>query len=279
MRASYRALVCGLWVPALIACGNGSNNDGFDAASSSPGDDAADSSSSGSSSGSSGSSGSSSGGFGGYDGSYDAPVNIVPSDCKAGHYDGAFTGSYSSSIALGIPLTVTGNVSMTLNQAGDGTKQCVVQGQGEFISEKCSDVFQVSGGSVTGVANQLAIGEAGIGGYPYYCSLSGTLDCAKKRLVNGWIQCTYCILGPLGDGGTCALGGGGYFAGPVTAGYDTGNHSFINGTWNGAEALAGNDGGSPLPDGGSINDVLALDGGYGFLGKYGGSGGWNAVLH
>jgi hypothetical protein len=38
-----------------------------------------------------------------------------------------------------------------------------------------------------------------------------------------------------------------------------------------------NDGTMPGPDGGSIDNYLALDGGYGFLGKYGGSGAWNAT--
>jgi hypothetical protein len=50
------------------------------------------------------------------------------------------------------------------------------------------------------------------------------------------------------------------------------------GTWNGAESLAGNDGTMPGPDGGPISDYLAVDGGYGFLGKYGGAGTWNATL-
>ena len=273
MRASCRAILCGLWVPALVACAAKDtllSLGGGDDASSIPADDASGSSSSGSSSGSSEPP------SGTFQNNSDGAVMVAPSDCKAGEYEGAFTGSYSSGLIAGIALSVTGNVDLTLNQAGTPMMMCVVQGEG---FESCSDVFPVSGGSVTGVANQLAmIGDAGIGGFPYYCTLGGTLDCAKKLLVDGWIQCTYCV-GPLADGGaSCTIGIGGHFAGPVTANYDAGSHAFVGGTWNGAEALAGNDGAMPGPDGGPISDYLALDGGYGFLGKYGGSGDWGAAL-
>ena len=85
------------------------------------------------------------------------------------------------------------------------------------------------------------------------------------------------------------IGIGGHFAGPLTADYFVsdggGEPSFGTmltgtdpGTWNGAESLAGNDGTMPGPEGGPITDYLALDGGYGFLGKYGGAGTWNATL-
>ena len=78
-------------------------------------------------------------------------------------------------------------------------------------------------------------------------------------------------------------------AGPLTADYfvsDGGGAPAFGtalmgtdpGTWNGAESLAGNDGTMPGPDGGPISDYLAVDGGYGFLGKYGGAGTWNATL-
>ena len=55
-------------------------------------------------------------------------------------------------------------------------------------------------GTIDGVADGL---------FPYHCSLTGTLSCPKKKLVDGWINCTYC-LGPLNDGGmSCAIGGSG----------------------------------------------------------------------
>jgi hypothetical protein len=192
---------------------------------------------------------------------------------------GTFAGSYSSNLIVGIPLMVSGNVDMTLNQAGSNQTTCTFAGE----TESCSNFYRVEGGTVTGVANSTMIADASFGGYPYFCELTGTLDCMMKKLIGGWIHCTYCV-GQLADGGMMCLpligglggGIGGQFAGPVTASYDTSSHSFVDGTWNGAEALASSDGGSLGPDGGSVSAYLALDGGYG-IGNYGGSGSWDAV--
>ena len=278
MRASWKwLLLCALPLPTFMACGKSNSDLPFegDDASTSPEDD------SGTGAPSSGSGSGSSGPVGVFQSGDASAVMVAPSDCKAGRYQGTFAGNYASSLVLGIPLTVTGNVDLTLNQAGTADMMCTVRGEG---FETCSDVFTLSGGTITGVANQTMVGEAGVGGFPYYCTLTGTLDCPKKLLVNGWIQCTYCV-GDLADGGaSCAPGllgpsPGGHFAGPLTATYDTTQHAFTDGgTWNGAESLAGNDGTMPGPDGGSIDDYLALDGGYGFLGKFGGSGTWGATL-
>jgi len=62
---------------------------------------------------------------------------------------------------------------------------------------------------------------------------------------------------------------------PATASYDSGSHAFVMGAWNAAEALAGNDGGSPGPDGGPIADYLS-DSGYLGAGDYRGQGMWSA---
>jgi hypothetical protein len=200
--------------------------------------------------------------------------------CKGGHYLGSFDGSYESSYVIGLPLKVTGNVDLTLNAYGSPMQTCTFMGE----TDSCSNFYQLSGGTVTGVANETMIGEAGVGGYPYFCFLTGTLDCKAKKLVGGWIECVYCVAGVIDDGGmTCdptvaGVGTGVYgnFAGPVTADYDYGTFSFVNGTWNGAEALAHNNGNMPGPEGGSVTSYLALDGGYGF-GSYGGAGTWNAT--
>jgi hypothetical protein len=274
---SWSVLVAA-WVPVFVACGNNSNNPLGDPGSS--GDDATASSSSGSGSG--GSSGSSSGsGSGGiFQMGADAGVMVADSACKAGEYTGTFTGSYSSHLILGIPLTVKGNVDLVLNQEGGDQQQCMVHG--EF--ESCANVFTLSDGTITGVANPAMVGDASFGGYPYFCSMTGTLDCANKVLVDGWIECTYCAFDNLVDGGRACDGAnvGGQFAGPLTADYDTDMLAFVNGDWNGAESLSdqmGNyySGMGTLPDGGSLDDYLSLDGGYGFLGKFGGSGMWNAA--
>jgi hypothetical protein len=209
-----------------------------------------------------------------------ASGNSVNSMCKGGRYTGNFDGSYESSYAIGLPLKVTGNVDMTLNAYGSPTQTCTFMGE----SESCSNFYQLSGGTVTGVANKTMVGEAGVGGFPYFCFLTGTLDCKAKKLVGGWIECVYCVVGVIADGGmTCdpslaGVGTGvfGNFAGPVTADYDYGSVSFVNGTWNGAEALAHNNGMQPGPEGGPVGNYLSLDGGYGF-GSYGGAGTWTAM--
>jgi len=210
------------------------------------------------------------------------------SACKAGFYQGTFTGTYSSHITVvGIGIPVAGNVELTLNQEGDSNQTCQIQTQGEgTITESCSDVFTLSGGVITGTADGL---------FPYYCTMTGTLDCAKLTLENGWIECTYCAIGGIADGGGKAatdplavcVGAGGNFAGVLKASYDTSTLSFTNGIWNGAEdlcdGLAGtsfascNDGGSPGPEGGpATNYLIFSDGGYGLAPNYGGSGAWGA---
>jgi hypothetical protein len=221
---------------------------------------------------------SSSGGYGsfGYDGNLPSPGPTANTACQPGHYVGTFNGSYSSHLIIGIPLTVTGNVDMTLDQAGDAGTQCMYNG--EFMN--CSNFFVVSGGTITGVANGSA--EGGKSGYPYFCQLTGTLDCPNKKLIGGWINCTYCVGSLDSTGMACApaFGGflpgiGGQFAGPVTADYDTSKFSLVNGTWNGAEALAGVDAGTTTWNGMPVSNYLS-DAGYG-IGNYGGNGTWNAT--
>jgi hypothetical protein len=213
-------------------------------------------------------------------------ASALPTDngpCMGGRYEGTFAGLYTSHLTgVGVPIPVAGNVDMTLNQEGTAGQQCMVDG--EF--EHCSDVFSLQNGTITGVADEIQVGDAaGIGGFPYFCTMTGTLDCKNKKLDDGWIQCTYCV-GPLADGGmACDLlngvagttGVGGHFAGPLTANYDYATLAFVMGTWNGAEALAGNDGGSPTPEGGPIASYLSDSGLYLGPTDFGGSGTWNAA--
>lgn len=281
MRARW-TILCVLAVEtAFVACGTKSRT--LD----NGGDDDASAPATAIDSGFSGSSGGSSSGNVGQFQTQDGGgigVMVAPSPCKAGNYRGSFTGSYESNLILGIPLSVTGDVNLTLNQAGTAMMMCKVEGEGLITS--CSDVFTLSGGTITGRADQLGmLGDAAIGGFPYFCTMTGTLDCANKKLVDGWIQCTYCV-GDLTDGGTGCTLLGGHFAGPLTADYFYGvdggtGPSFGSDAapaqWNGAESLAGNNGMMPGPDGGPISDYLIPDGGYGF-GAYGGSGTWTATL-
>jgi hypothetical protein len=196
--------------------------------------------------------------------------------CKGGFYGGSFLGGYSSYLtAVGVPIPVTGDVRLTLNQAGAAGQQC--QLDGEFTD--CSTVFTLQNGTIQGTADLL---------FGYYCTMTGTLDCNKKTLVDGWIKCTYCTGPMLGDGGP---GGtpicpaiAGEFAGPLTASYDTNKLAFVNGTWNGAEALCPKNAsgqpvcinyGQPGPDGGPASNFIQDSGVY--VGSYGGSGTWNAT--
>jgi hypothetical protein len=211
--------------------------------------------------------------------------NGDPGPCKGGKYNGTFAGFYTSHLTgVGVPIPVAGNVDLTLEQEGSAGTMCRVAGEG---FEECSNVFSLQNGVITGVADAVHVGDAAVGGFPYFCTMTGTLDCKNKKLVDGWIQCTYCV-GPLADGGlSCSLldgvagttGVGGHFAGPLTANYDYATLAFIMGTWNGAEALAGNDGGSPGPDGGPASDYLSDSGLYLGPGDFGGSGTWNAAHH
>jgi hypothetical protein len=202
--------------------------------------------------------------------------------CSGGSYVGPFTGEYTSHLTgVGIPIPVAGTVNLTLVQAGSAGTTCTLAGE----SKDCSDVFPVESGTVTGVDDALNTGDAAIGGFPFFCTMTGALDCDGRKLVNGWVQCTYCI-GPVSDGGLgCALsngvggttGVGGHFAGPVTANYDAGAVAFVMGHWNASEALAGNDGGTPGPDGGPPSLYLSDSGTYLGAGEFGGSGPWSAT--
>jgi hypothetical protein len=187
---------------------------------------------------------------------------------------------------------VTGTVDLELVSAGDAGSTCVVGGQ----TENCSNVLTVQNGTFTGTADGL---------FPLFCTLSGALDCAAKKVVGGWMECIYCV-GSINDAGTsCAIGGagdggitgtGGRFAGSLTADYfstSTGGDGgagaidgggkgppafgtvypplgasasdYDPGEWNGAESLAGYPGSGPLPDGGTLGDYLS-DAGYGRIG-------------
>jgi hypothetical protein len=187
-----------------------------------------------------------------------------------GAYTGTLAGSYASSLVLGIPLSITGNVTFALAPAGSAGTTCTVDG----ATHDCAALLTLQQGTIVGAMSKLGA-DAG-GGYQYFCSVTGDLDCASNALLDGWMQCTYCV-GPLSDAGACGGAVGGHFAGLMTASYDPATHAFVMGTWNASELLAGNDGHSPGPDGGSPLSYLS-DAGYGFLKAFGGDGTWTAAL-
>jgi hypothetical protein len=176
------------------------------------------------------------------------------SQCKGGFYEGSFGGLYSSHLTLiGVNIPVVGDVQLTLQQQGTGQAICMLEGE----ATKCSDVFSVQNGVIKGTADGL---------FPYYCTLTGTLGCKERKLVNGWIDCTYCV-GPLNDGGmSCAIGGsgngaadggltgtGGQFAGPLTADY------FYTSTGGDGGAGAIDGGGSGPPAFGTVPPPLGAN--------------------
>jgi hypothetical protein len=192
-------------------------------------------------------------------------VPPVADSCGAGVYSGTISGSVATPLTgTGISIPLAGSVKLTLVAQGASNQTCIVGG----VREPCSKVFVIHDATVTGDLG-VVIGA--------FCTMSGALDCEAGELIDGWIACSYC---PGGDmmGEACAPdAGGGGFAGPLTGHYDFTSQAFQMGSWNAAEALDGNDGGSPGPDGGPPGDYLSDSGLY--LGSsFGGSGSWSAVL-
>ena len=168
-------------------------------------------------------------------------------DCLAGLYTGTFMGNYTSSLTvIGFPVPVNGKLSLTLTES---------RSQGELPT------YTIENGTIDGLVYSL---------YPFHCSMVGTLDCPNRVLVNGGVDCEYCIgtvTGDLADGGTCSRGG--YFAGPLGATYSSA-HVF-DGTWNGID-------GQSAPDASSVQTSGVNDAGvYLGPGNYGGSGTWKGT--
>jgi hypothetical protein len=273
MRLSW-VFATALLVPSVWAVACGGSHSALNGGDGDDGGGGSGSSSTGSGSGFNTGSGSTTGVFMTSDG---GTITVpLQGACKGGHYDGTFGGLYTSVLTgIGFPIPVAGNVSLDLDQE---TTMGTCHPAGE-LPVPCSDVFTLKNGTISGTADGL---------FPYFCVMTGTLDCMSKVLDEGWIQCTYCagLLGGTDAGPGYCIGGtndsgaglGGRFAGPLTAEYDVSMLAFVNGNWNGAEALAGNNGMMPGPDGGSIWNYLSDSGLYLGPGDFGGSGTWNATL-
>jgi len=119
--------------------------------------------------------------------------------CRAGHYSGSFLGKYTSGATLiGIPINVTGDVDLRLNQ--------------EAVD---LEFFAIQNGRVRGTADN---------SFPYECDMNGMLNCDTKKLERGFIRCTYRVLSLSYT-----------FSGPVAADFDPHGEAFTNGTWSGKE--------------------------------------------
>jgi len=140
------------------------------------------------------------------------PTTAASGACKAGRYEGSFSGAYTSGYTfIGIPIPIfsvdfTGKpgLAFTLNQTQTS------------IGEEFS-TLTISDGYVTGTADGL---------FPIEGVLTGTLDCKSKKFT-GTLSGGYCV-------GICA----GLedineaeFEGPVVGYYDTDGFKFTSGTW------------------------------------------------
>jgi hypothetical protein len=189
--------------------------------------------------------------------------SAVESDCLPGHYLGTLEGTYASSLTVvGLPIPFAANIDLLLERSASG---------GEI------PVYTVANGTLTGLStlpNGLFSGLSS----QLRCRISGSLDCAQKKLIDGALRdCAYCFLGADFDGGAFYDGGAcsgieGHFQGPLYADYDSTTHAFVHGTWNAQDLSPLDDGGVPLPDGGAIDDAGLPIG----PGNYGGSGTWEA---
>jgi hypothetical protein len=136
-----------------------------------------------------------------------APVVTGNSDCKAGHYEGDFNGTYRSGFLLGGGIPVFA-LDVTLQPALKFTLQEQIGGDAEF------PVYKIGDGAIHGTADGL---------FPFDAALTGTLDCRTKTLT-GMMDGGYSIILPAGVNE-------GKFIGPVTGNYDSSNHTFTSGTW------------------------------------------------
>lgn len=127
---------------------------------------------------------------------FDWPETVPGLKCKAGHYTGAFTGTYMTAATIfPLPVPVTGNIDLTLVQTANG------------------EIFEITNGKLAGTADLIV---------PFSADLVGKLDCRVSKLdpstalKNG----SYIFLGiPIG------------FEGPFLGDYDKKASAFVNGTW------------------------------------------------
>jgi hypothetical protein len=134
------------------------------------------------------------------------PVNNL-GQCKAGHYEGDFNGTYRSGFLLGAGIPVFA-LDLTLAPALKFTLEEKVGGDPEFPS------YVISDGQIHGTADGL---------FPFDAKLTGTLDCRTKTL-HGEMDGGYSIILPAGLNQ-------GVFKGPVVGNYDSSNQTFTSGTW------------------------------------------------
>lgn len=136
-----------------------------------------------------------------------APAANTGGECKAGHYEGDFNGTYRSGFILGFAIPVFA-LDITLGPALKFTLEEQIGGDAEF------PIYKIADGMINGTADGL---------FPFKARLTGTLDCRTKTLT-GEMDGGYSIILPAGINE-------GKFKGPVTGSYNAADHTFSSGTW------------------------------------------------
>ncbi|MET0594081.1 MAG: hypothetical protein ABW133_15380 [Polyangiaceae bacterium] len=166
--------------------------------------------STGGSGGSTGGSGGSTGGSGPSDGGagrpadagvkpdvvFDWPETVPGLKCKAGKYQGTFTGTYASSAAvIPLPVPVAGDINLTLVQTANG------------------EVFEITNGKLSGTADLV---------FPFSADLIGKLNCKTSKLDPSTA---------LKNGNYIIFGINFSFEGSFLGDYDKTIPAFVNGAW------------------------------------------------
>jgi hypothetical protein len=124
------------------------------------------------------------------------PETVPGLKCKAGRYQGTFTGTYASSAAIiPLPIPVAGDIDLTLVQTATG------------------EIFEISNGKLSGLANLI---------FPFSADLVGKLNCKTSKLDPTT---------SLKNGNYIVLGAPFAFEGPFLGDYDKIAVAFVNGTW------------------------------------------------
>jgi hypothetical protein len=127
---------------------------------------------------------------------FDWPETIPGLKCKAGHYQGTFTGTYASSAAvIPLPVPVSGDINLTLVQSANG------------------EVFEITNGTLSGTADLI---------FPFSADLVGRLNCKVSKLDPATA---------LKNGNYVILGVNFAFEGSFLGDYDKVAVAFVNGTW------------------------------------------------
>lgn len=127
---------------------------------------------------------------------FDWPETVPGLKCKAGRYQGTFTGTYASSAAfIPLPVPVSGDINLTLVQSPNG------------------EIFEITNGKLSGVADLV---------FPFSADLIGKLNCKTSKLDPST---------SLKNGTYVVLGLNFFFEGSFLGDYNKMIPAFQNGTW------------------------------------------------